>query len=159
VNGRLYRLFTASLALAVIAPLGSCVTLLRYEVLRTPTEDCEIRPNGEFCEELDRLPSATIEIWAVEILDAEEQTVIYIGDETWVAPGTTGERTAVKEQRTSRNQCTTTIRKSLVFDEDGQNLLGTYEESFRVEGPESCGDAPFGDRQRAELVGASGPVI
>jgi hypothetical protein len=153
------RLLATLVVLAAVAPLGSCITLLRYEVIRTPVEDCEIRPNGEFCEEADQLPSPTIEIWAVEILDAEEQTVLYIGDETWIAAGTTGERTAIKEQRQSRNQCTTTIKKSLVFDEDGQALIGTYEESFRVEGPESCGDAPFGDRQRAELLGATGPQI
>ena len=136
-----------------------CSPIVRYEVFRTPVEDCEIRPNGEFCEEAERLPSPTIEIWAVELLTDTEQTVLYIGDETWVASGAEQERTAVKEQRQSRNQCTTTIRKTLVFDEDGQTLVGTYEESFRIEGPESCGDAPFGDRQRADLAGATGPVI
>lgn len=156
---RLRRALLATVALAAVGPLGSCVTLLRYEVVRTPVEDCEIRPNGEFCEEVDQLPSPTIEIWAVEILDAEEQTVLYIGDETWVAPGTSGERTAIKERRQSRNNCTTTTKQSLVFNEDGSTLVGTYEESFRVEGPESCGDAPFGDRQRAELAGVTGPVI
>ena len=81
----------AAVATLALAALSSCATLQRYEVLRTPVEDCEIRSNGEFCEEPERLPSPTVEIWAVEILDAEEQTILYIGDESWVAAGTTGE--------------------------------------------------------------------
>jgi len=147
------------LLLGAAGMLVGCSPLVRYEVFRTPVEDCEIRPNGEFCDEVDQLPSPTIEIWVVELLPDAEQTILYINDETWIADGIEGDRTTIKERRQSRNQCTTTTRRTLEFDEDGQALIGVYTESLRVEGPEACGDAPFGDRQRADLTGASGLVI
>ncbi len=34
------RLLATLVVLAAVAPLGSCITLLRYEVIRTPVEDC-----------------------------------------------------------------------------------------------------------------------
>ena len=146
-----------SLLAAYLVSLPGCVTLLRYEVLRIPLEDCEIRSNGEFCDEPIDFPPATVEIWALDV--NETHTLLYIGDETWVAAGIEGERRVTKEESSSRNSCTTTTTRTLIFNEDGQALTGTFEESFRVEGPESCGDAPFGARARFDLAGATGPVI
>lgn len=145
------------MVLLALAPLASCVTLYRYQVTLVALEDCVIRPNGEFCDEEEQLPPPAVQVWAVEI--EAEHTVLYIGGETWIAEGIENQRTAVKERSTSRNGCTTTVTRTLSFNEDGQTFNGTFETKTRVTGPESCGDAPFGDRQLFDVVGESGAFL
>ena len=93
--------------------LSSCGGIVRYTVTKTPTADCIIRANGEFCDEAEQLPPPTTETWAAETID--EKTILYIGEETWVADGTDGERRVVKTERTGSSLCTTTKTRTLVF--------------------------------------------
>ena len=108
---------------------------------------------------VDAVAELVDELHVVDVLVDEVGRIVVEAEFLPIADGIEGDRTTIKERRQSRNQCTTTTRRTLEFDEDGQALIGVYTESFRVEGPEACGDAPFGDRQRADLTGASGLVI
>lgn len=147
-------------ALLLAGPLlASCTTLYRYQVVRVPVEDCIIRPNGEFCDEEADLPPPSVQVWSLEVDTQTEHTILYIGEETWVASGIDGQRVVEKESRVSRNNCTTTTTRRLLFEEDGQTISGSLEEKVRVEGPESCGDAPFGDRRRWDFTGETGPLL
>lgn len=150
-------LLPALVLVPALLPLAGCTTLYRYQVSLVALEDCIIRPNGEFCDEEEQLPPPAVEVWALEI--EGEHTVLYIDGETWIAEGVQDQRVAVKERSTSRNGCTTTVTRTLMFNEDGQSLSGTFETKTRVTGPETCGDAPFGDRQLFDVVGEAGAFL
>jgi hypothetical protein len=141
---------------------SSCGGLVRYGVTKTPTADCIIRFNGEFCDEEERLPPPTSETWAAETVD--DKTILYIGEETWIADGTEGERRVVKLERSGRELCTTTSTRTLVFeiietDEGTAALVGTFEDKVRVDGPTVCGETPFGTRRAFALSGTVGGVL
>ena len=140
-----------SLLSVVVTVVAGCPGLTYYSVERTPVEDCIIRPSGEFCDDPETLPPATLQSYAVEI--TEKHTLIYVGEETWVADGNSGEREVVKAEQTQRNGCTSSKTRTLVFDEDGDAFTGSFEIKTRVTGPESCGQTPFGDRRTFRLAG------
>lgn len=140
------------LVFAALALVGAgCGGMTFYDVTRAPVEVCDITPNGAFCDEEG---APVIEVFAVEL--RESQTVIYFGDEAWIAEGTRGAREVLKEERATRlpGPCTSTRRRHLVFDEDGQTLTGTLEESTVIEGPAACGETPRGERVIYALDGA-----
>jgi len=152
------RALVVTLALLV----SSCGGVVRYSVTKTPTDECIIRSNGEFCDEEDRLPPPTTETWTAETID--DKTILYIGEETWVADGVEGERRVVKLERTGAELCTTTTTRTLVFDvvenEEGTPVLvGSFDERVRVEGPEVCGETPFGTRRSFSLAGSVGGTL
>jgi hypothetical protein len=142
---------------AVFVMASACSEIERYTVTLSTVEDCVIRANGEFCDEEDTLPPPTVQIWGVsELTDA---TVLYIADETWLAQGINDERTATKEERQTRNGCTTTTTRTLSFDVSSEGLVGTFEHKVRTEGPETCGDTPFGARAFFSVVGEPGALF
>jgi hypothetical protein len=138
--------------LAVLAPLAlcACADIQLYKVVRAPVADCEIRPSGEFCGDLG---PAVEQVIAVERKDAT--TVLYFDEETWIANDIDGERRVLKETRVTRDPgpCTSTLRKQLSFDENGQALQGSLEISTRLEGPDACGETPRGERELFSLDG------
>jgi hypothetical protein len=143
-------------------PLVGCNSLAQvYPVVQTPVDSCEIRTNGEFCDDPSELPAPTTQTYAVEYWTgrsddpeaARGYTAVYSGDETWVADGTSGERVVVKREVTLRNGCESTTERTLTFDEDLVTFTGSFERRDRVEGPPSCGDTPFGTRQFFSLAG------
>ena len=136
---------------AVIAVNTGCGGLVLYTVTQTPKEICSIRPSGEFCDDEEDFPSPTTRNYGVEIID--EKTYVYIAEETWIADGIRDKRTIEKEERSTRNGCTTTDERTLVFDEDFRTFSGTFSERTRVDGPAACGDTPFGGRKVFKLKG------
>ena len=128
-----------------------CGGVVLYTVVQTAVEACEIRSNGEFCEDDDRLPTPRSANWGVEY--TENQTILYIGDTTWIAQGTTDEREAFKEERLTRGDCTASTTRHLIFTEDFETFVGTLDEKIRTTGPESCGETPFGERVSWQLQG------
>jgi hypothetical protein len=156
------RPLVVALALATV-PLLGCEGVARYSVTQTSVDDCIIRANGEFCDEEDTLAPPTVETYILELLD--EETLIYIGEETWIADGIEGERTVVKEERLARSLCTTTTTRTLVFDTlanadtGAPELVGSFEERVRVDGPDSCGETPYGWRKRYSLFGVQGGAL
>jgi hypothetical protein len=125
--------------------------VLLYEVDRTSVLECDIRPNGRFCG--DPLPPST-QLFAVERNGSF--TLVHFDQETWVAEGVEGERSVLKEERTTREPgpCTSTLQRRLEFDEDGKVFTGTLEITTRVEGPSACGDTPRGEHRVFSLTGA-----
>lgn len=142
---------SAASCLALVVALSGCGGMSLYDVTRSPVEDCDITPSGEFCSEGG--PDIQ-ERFAVEIRD-DGYTIVYFGDEAWVAEGTEGTREVLKEEKATRlpGPCTSTLRRSLSFDVLGPSLNGSYEESTRIEGPEACGDTPRGTRKSYTLTG------
>ena len=137
--------------------ISGCGGLEFFDVVRTPVEECDILPQGEFCGDVGG-PS-------VEKIGVEERggsTVLYFDEETWTAAGTEGERVVIKEDRATREPgpCTTSSRRSLRFDigsvDNVPTFVGTLEESTRIEGPDACGDTPRGTRNTYQLNGQRG---
>lgn len=131
--------------------LTGCEGVELYDVTRTSLEQCEIRPNGEFCG--DTAPAVS-QLFAVE--RRETHTFVHFEEETWVAEGTEGERAVEKLDLVTREPgpCTTTLRRTLRFSENGADFTGTLEIATRVEGPEACGETPRGERSVYSLAGA-----
>jgi hypothetical protein len=144
------RLLTAAALVFATVVVTGCDGMLLYRVQRTPEADCIINPNGEFCGEVG--PAST-ETWAVE--RRSDATVVYFGEEAWVATGVDGARQVLKEERATRDPgpCTSTLRRLLEFDEDGVELRATLEISSRIEGPPACGETPRGDRLLFNITG------
>lgn len=147
---RAHLILTALLSQLVLA---GCSGMSLYGVIRSQVDDCDITPTGEFCSE--EPPDVQIEeVFAVELRD-DGHTVVYFGDEAWVAKGVEGPREVVKEEKATRlpGPCTSTLRRELSFDIQGTSLTGTFQESTRVEGPPACGETPRGTRARYTLTG------
>lgn len=145
------RTLSGFFVLAVVWPaLAGCGGIELYDVRRTPTLDCEIRPSAEFCGDLG---AAVDQVFAVE--RKADTTVLYFDEETWTADGIAGVRAVLKETRVTRDPgpCTSTQRAELTFDEDGASLSGTLEVSTRIEGPDACGETPRGERRQYSLTG------
>lgn len=120
---------------------SGCGGLALYDVTRTPIEDCDITPGGEFCGDVG---PAVSEKYAIEIRD--NSTIIYVGEETWIDDVVEGDRNIIKEERITREPgpCTSTRRRELRFsfqNEGGadESLSGSYEIRTRLEGPDACG--------------------
>ncbi len=138
------------LALSLVIGSGCGGTLELYDVTRTSIMECDIRPNGQFCG--DPAPQL-VQLFAVE--RRQSHTVLHFDEETWVADGIEGERSVLKSDQSTRDPgpCTTTLRRELTFDENGDELSGTLEISTRIEGPEACGETPRGELSLFSLTG------
>jgi hypothetical protein len=140
-----------TLSLALLAGCGSGMDL--YRVARVMTSDCEIRSNGEFCDDIGA-QDPVFETFAVEL--SPDVTIVYFGEQAWIAQGTDDQRTSVKEDRVTSEPgpCTTINRRVLSFDVDAQEFIGTLETESRIEGNEACGETPRGRKQSFGLSGA-----
>ncbi len=141
---------------------GGCArdSLTFYKTTRTRTAECAIRDNGEFCAEPEQFSAPVIDVWAVEITDKIAR--LFVDEEVWVLdPVAEGEdpfaveRSASKASSTATGSgpCTTTTTRAVAFFADGANLAGTLKTQTVLEGPESCGNTPVGERTTDELVG------
>lgn len=139
------------LVAAALAFGSACEGIELYDVERRSVLECDIRPNGRFC--VDPLPTSS-QLFALE--RRESFTLVHFDEETWVADGIEGERSVLKIDRTTRDPgpCTSTLRRVLEFDADGESFSGTLEISTRVEGPSACGDTPRGELSVFSLAGA-----
>jgi len=141
-----------ALVVVTLPALVACSGIELYNVTRTPTLDCEIRPSGEFCGEVG---GSVDQVFAVE--RRETITILQFDEQTWIAEGIDGLRSVIKETKVTRDPgpCTSTRRAELVFQENGAELTGTLEVSTRLEGPAACGETPRGDRQLYSLSGTA----
>lgn len=164
-----------ALAAITVGEGCSCDTFRFYEVIRTPVDECDILPQGEFCVEPEQLSAPTFEIWAVE--HRGDEVRIVVDEEVWIADALTPEQESATPNRVTSSKkeiatvdpgpCTTTTTRTfdLVADpNDGgldpltgldavRELTGTLNEQTRLTGPEDCGDTPRGLRSVAELAG------
>jgi len=139
-----------TLLLLMTSACGSSLKL--YSVNRTLVERCEIRPDGEFCDDVGAAPS-DVETIAVEI--EGDIVSVYFGDAAWVTTNDGDEYTITKEERSTRapGPCTQISTRTLRFRIEGSAFNGTLEVASRVEGNELCGETPRGSRQRFQLSG------
>jgi hypothetical protein len=144
----------------VVMSLGACRcdTFRFYEVTRTVQEECDIRPNGEFCDEPEGFSPPVVEVWAVERVG--EETRVYIDEEVWLAnpPDQDDDPdffVADKLEIAAREPgpCVTTTSRSFQITANDAELIGFMSESSRVEGPEECGETPTGVRRVVDLAG------
>lgn len=147
-------------ALCVVAATGcQCDSFRFYEVNRTAVDECDILPQGEFCdEEGEGLPAPVFEIWAVE--HRGDETRVIVDEEVWIPealdPEVPDELSASKVEiaTVEPGPCTTTTTRSFVIQADSQALTGTFKASTRLTGPDDCGETPRGRRSEAALDGA-----
>lgn len=153
------RLALAS-ALAIVAASGcQCDSFRFYEVTRSAVDECDILPQGEFCdEEGEGLSAPVFEVWAVE--HRADETRVIVDEEVWIAvaanPETPDELSSSKLEVSTvePGPCTTTTTRSFVILADTQALTGSFTASTRLTGPDDCGDTPRGQRSEADLAGA-----
>ena len=149
----------ALFAMAVLLSAAGCRfdTFRFYDVTLTPTEDCDIRPNGEFCDP-NALPPPTTESWSVERVG--DETRVFIEEEVWVASplGKNDDPNLVKADKievTTRDPgpCTTTVTRDFRVLATEQGISGEIHEKTRLVGDEACGDTPTGKRTTATVGG------
>ena len=159
------------LALAGVLDGCSCDSFHFYEVLRTPTDECDILPQGDFCVEPEQLSAPTFEIWAIE--RRGEEVRIVVDEQVWIAEPPDAEVpdriTAAKLEiaTVDPGPCTTTTTRTfelvagtsdsgldpITGIDEVKELTGTLREQTRLTGPQECGDTPRGLRTVAELLG------
>ena len=122
-----------------------------YDVERTPAEECDILPQGEFCKPATEFSPPVTEGWSVEQVGGE--TRVYVDEEVWVAnPPQDGadqnqidaDKLEVKTQ--DPGPCTTTTTRSISVLAAADKLTGKITEKTRLTGPADCGDTPRGLR-------------
>lgn len=169
------RLALALAALGVLHGVNgcSCDSFRFYEVVRTPTDECDILPQGEFCVEPEQLSAPTFEIWAVERRGEEVRVVV--DEEVWIADAEDPENpdlitsSKLEIATVEPGPCTTTTTRTFALVADPNDkieidpatgtdvfhseLAGTLSEQTRLTGPEECGETPLGLRSVADLVG------
>ena len=146
------------LLLAVVAVGGCrCDSFKFYDVTRTPTQACEIRPNGEFCD-ANQLPPPQSESWSVEYVGDERR--VYVDEEVWVAAPVAkdadpNQYIADKIEVATRDPgpCTTTTTRSFKVLATDVDLTGELREKSELVGGADCGDTPRGARATARLDG------
>lgn len=143
---------SAAALLLLLATSAGCGGVSLFDVTRREVLNCEIRSSGEFCGDT---AAPLQQVFAVE--HRGEHTVLYFDEETWVATGTEGERTIEKIDQSTREPgpCTTTLTRTLTFDEDGEDFGGDLTVESRVVGPAACGETPRGQKNVFSLTGTS----
>lgn len=150
---------TRALPILVALVAGCGPSLVFYDVVRTPTRECEIFPDDEFCDELS---PPVVETWSVEIKD--ERTYVYADGDVWIAEGDGTDEDAPPRAVLKRSvvadarACTTTTERRLSFAEDGETFTGTLDVVVRLEGPPACGDTPRGETHAYALNGVVTPT-
>lgn len=148
-------------ALVLVVACGACRfdTFRFYDVTRARTEECDILPQGELCDEPEGFAPPVDEVWAVEHVG--EQVRVYVDEEVWVANPATAEGdpdfiAATKLEVSAREPgpCTTTRSRSFEILASFEGLTGEIAERSRLDGPEECGETPTGLRTTSRLDGA-----
>ncbi len=128
-----------------------------YDVTRTPTEECDILPEGEFCDP-DALSPPTTETWSVERVDNVVR--VYVDEEVWVAspPGNKDDPNLVKASKLEVDTrdpggCTNTITRDFQVLATDADITGQLHEKTRLVGGQECGDTPRGLRTTARIDG------
>ena len=151
---------TRALLLLLVCAIGACRcdSFRFYDVTRTVQEECDIRPNGEFCDEPEGFSPPVDEVWTVERVGDEIR--VYVDEEVWVANPLDPAQdanfiTAEKLEIAAREPgpCVTTTSRSFQIVANFDTLTGSLAETSRVEGPEECGETPTGVRRLVELEG------
>jgi len=154
-----------ALRIAVVVALASttlgacsCDTFRFYQVTRSIQEECDIRPNGEFCDEPEGFSPPVDEVWTVERVGDEIR--VYVDEEVWVADPRDPAQdanfiTAEKLEIAAREPgpCVTTTTRNFAILADNSALTGTIDERSRIEGPDDCGETPTGLRTSSRLDG------
>lgn len=148
----------------LVASIAGCnaQNLRFYEIIRTRTEECSIRPNGEFCKEPEQFDPPVTEVWSIEA--RPDAVFLYVDDETWLLdemPEGSDSRTPRTGTRTTvvtrtPGPCTSTTQRSVSIVFDDVALSGSYAESTRLDGALSCGETPVGQRFADDVAGAVG---
>jgi len=128
-----------------------------YDVTRTPTEECDILPQGEFCDP-EGLSPPTIETWSVERVDGVVR--VYVDEEVWVA-SENGEKDDPNTVRANKLEvdtrdpgpCTNTITRDFKVLATDADITGEIHEKQRLVGGQDCGDTPRGLRTTARIDG------
>ena len=149
---------TRSLIAALLCSTALCAgaacgdSVLLYEVTRTPTAECDVLPQGLFCD--PQLSPPSVEVYTLEVRGS--RTFLVFDEDTWVAEGSDGERTATQLSLATKEPgpCTTTTTGSFTFTATDTALNGTLERSSVLQGPAACGETPRGLRTSATVSGA-----
>lgn len=142
--------------LGLVAVSGCrCDTFEFYEVIRTPTEECDILPSGEFCNP-EGLSAPTFEIWSVEHVG--EDVRVIVDEEVWIGVLDTQNPDRITSSKkevasVAPGPCTTTTTRSFDILVDGAALTGTILGEQVLTGPDDCGEVPRGLRSAATLAG------
>lgn len=164
------RVRLVALGLFALASAGSCRcdSFRFYEVTRSFVDQCDILPQGEFCdEEGEQLPAPVFEIWAIE--HRAQETRVVVDEEVWIAdPQDPEQPTFIRASKlevatVEPGPCTTTRTRSFVIEETTavdpasgatvEAILGNMAEKTRLTGPDDCGETPRGERTEAGIVG------
>lgn len=147
---------------------AGCNPTVRFAVSVFTDADCVIRSNGEFCDEEEFLPPPKLQAWNMEV--RKDLTYIYTHDDLWISDDTTGGPFSLERvTNETKDLCSTTTTHSFdlqmnvedtgLMDEQGQAIppeniiVGLMDERIRTEGPESCGETPFGTHITRSFVG------
>jgi hypothetical protein len=152
------RFGLSAVLFVVAASACQCDSFRFYEVTRAAVDECDILPQGEFCdEEGEGLSAPVFEIWAVE--HRGDETRVIVDEEVWMPvvadPEAPDELSASKLEVSTvePGPCTTTTTRSFVILADTQALSGEFAASTRLTGPDDCGETPRGQRSVATLAG------
>lgn len=155
--------------LLLVAASGACRcdTFYFYDVVRARTEECDILPQGELCDEPEGFAPPVTEVWGVE--HTGDQVRVYVDEEVWIANPANPEDdpdfvTANKLEVSAREPgpCTTARTRSFEIFASAAwvngvltgELTGEIAERSRLDGPEECGETPTGLRTNSRLDGA-----
>lgn len=147
-------------SLCMVVALSGCQydSFRFYEVTRAAIDECDILPQGEFCdEEGEGLSAPVFEIWAVE--QRGDETRVIVDEEVWMAVATNPDApdqvsaSKLEVSTVEPGPCTTTTTRSFVIAADAEQLTGEFEASTRLTGPDDCGETPRGQRSTATLAG------
>ncbi|MBI1946132.1 MAG: hypothetical protein HYS27_10570 [Deltaproteobacteria bacterium] len=148
----------ACLLLVAAGGACRCDSFYFYDVVRARTEECDILPQGELCDEPDGFAPPVTEVWGIE--HTGDQVRVYVDEEVWIANPANPEDdpdfvTANKLEVSAREPgpCTTTRTRSFELLASFEGLTGEIAERSRLDGPEECGETPTGLRTLSRLDG------
>ncbi len=126
-----------------------------YDVVRTVSDLCDIRPEGEFCDP-EQVPAPETIGWAVE--RQGKRVRIIVEEETWDAVANVDEPNKLTANKTEVitddvGPCSTTRVRSIATTDDAATITGTMKELLRIEGVDQCGSTPRGERVSYAIEG------
>jgi hypothetical protein len=147
-------------SLSLSACGGELDRLWYYRVDRTSIEECSIRPDGEFCKPEDQYEVDANEGWAIHLYGRE--AVVYLDEIAWrmdpiaadadpLTAARSGSR-LVQETR-QPGPCTTTTEALLRLSITEERIAGELRTRQVLEGAESCGATPLGERIVKDITG------
>jgi hypothetical protein len=154
------------LMLLLVATLSGCggelERLWYYRVERSSTEECSIRPDGEFCKSEDQYEVPVTQGWAVHLQGRE--AIIHIDEIAWrmdpiaedvdpLVADRSGSR-LVQETR-EPGPCTSTTDLLLRLSISEEAISGELRSRQVLVGAESCGATPVGERIVKSISGVA----